>query len=207
MKPILANYIRIADLIAQTMGEDCEVVLHDLENLEHSVVYTANNCVTGRMVGQSFNHLVPQLMLDKKLEKGLVTNYYFTTPTGKIIRSSTAIIEDMDGKAVGAICINVDTTRVTEQINWLQSMLPGLEHQAPKGDDCNVHVSDIVDGYIDEILDNKDIESLNRETKLQLIKLMDERGIFLLKGAVENVSKKMGISKVTIYSYIDAIRG
>ena len=35
-------------MIANTFGEDCEVVVHDLEDPEHSVVYVANNKVTGR---------------------------------------------------------------------------------------------------------------------------------------------------------------
>ena len=32
IKPILAQYIPLAHMIAQTIGDDCEVVLHDLEN-------------------------------------------------------------------------------------------------------------------------------------------------------------------------------
>ena len=50
MKPILAPYVPIADLVAKTFGEDVEVVLHDLSDPQHSVVYVANNKVTGRQV-------------------------------------------------------------------------------------------------------------------------------------------------------------
>ena len=55
IKPILAQYIPLAHMIAQTIGDDCEVVLHDLENPQQSVVYIVNNRVTGRQVGQSFD--------------------------------------------------------------------------------------------------------------------------------------------------------
>ena len=58
MKPILAPYVPIADLVAKTFGEDVEVVLHDLSDPQHSVVYVANNKVTGRQVGESFRHLI-----------------------------------------------------------------------------------------------------------------------------------------------------
>ena len=38
MNPILKQYYPIADLIAGTIGKECEVVVHDLENPEQSVV-------------------------------------------------------------------------------------------------------------------------------------------------------------------------
>ena len=58
IKSFLKPYIAVADMIANTFGEDCEVVVHDLEDPEHSVVYVANNKVTGREIGQSFYTLV-----------------------------------------------------------------------------------------------------------------------------------------------------
>ena len=85
IKPILAQYIPLAHMIAQTIGDDCEVVLHDLENPQQSVVYIVNNRVTGRQVGQSFDHLVPQVILSKKLDHDIVTNYYFHTADGRLI--------------------------------------------------------------------------------------------------------------------------
>ena len=67
MKPILAPYVPIADLVAKTFGEDVEVVLHDLSDPQHSVVYVANNKVTGRQVGEPFAGRIgrrqPELLL------------------------------------------------------------------------------------------------------------------------------------------------
>ena len=51
IRPALAPYVPLARMLAQTFGQDCEVVLHDLENPAHSVVYVANGVVTGRKVG------------------------------------------------------------------------------------------------------------------------------------------------------------
>ena len=36
---------------------------------------------------------------------------------------------------------------------------------------------------------------------------MDEKGIFLVKGAMDKVASMMGVSKVTIYSYLDEVKG
>ena len=162
MNPFIAQFVPVADLIAQTFGPDCEVVLHDLSTPQKSVVYTVNNQVTGRQLGQSFDRLVPQVMVSRELENDVVSNYYFRTAQGKLIRSSTALLRDRAGEVVGAICVNLDTTPVTR---------------------------------------------LHREEKLDLIQVMDRRGIFLMKGAVDQVGARMGISRVTVYSYIDEARG
>ena len=210
IKPILAQYIPIAHMIAKTVGDDCEVVLHDLENPQQSVVYIVNNRVTGRQVGQSFDHLVPQVILSKKLDHDIVTNYYFHTADGRLIKSSTALLKDFGGKVVGALCINIDTTKISQQIEWLQSLMPGSEENAAPAEVSQeelTHVSEIVTDLIDKIIGNKDMARLRREEKLELIRFMDQRGIFLLKGAVDQVGSRMGISRVTVYSYIDEVRG
>ena len=214
IKPVIAQYIPIAQLIAQTVGEDCEVVLHDLATPQSSVVYTVNNHVTGRQVGQSFDHLVPQVILSQKLENDIVANYYFRTSEGKLIKSSTALLKDFDGRVVGAMCINIDTTRITQQMEWLQAMLPGVGDNiaAPAAPaevplEAVTHVSEVVTDLIDRTIGDKDISRMRREEKLELIRFMDQRGIFLMKGAVDQVGSRMGISRVTVYSYIDEVRG
>lgn len=62
MNPKLKSYITVADMIARTWGAECEVVLHAVEDPEHSVVYVVNGHVTGREIGQSFEHFVKSAM-------------------------------------------------------------------------------------------------------------------------------------------------
>ena len=211
IKPILAQYIPIAQVIAKTFGDGCEVVLHDLEHPQQSVVYTVNNHVTGRQVGQSFDHLVPQVILSKDLDNDMVTNYYLHTDDGRLIKSSTVLLKDFDGKVVGAMCINIDTTPITRQVEWLQAMIPGIGEEGGAAqsegapEEVN-HVSEVVTDLIDKIIGDKDVSRLRREEKLELIRFMDQKGIFLMKGAVDQVGTRMGISRVTVYSYIDEVR-
>ena len=211
IKPVLAQYIPIAQVIAKTFGDGCEVVLHDLENPRQPVVYTANNTVTGRQVGQSFDRLVPQVILSDDLDNDMVTNYYFRTAEGKLVKSSTVLLRDFDGKVVAAMCINLDTTPITRQVEWLQALLPGIGDESPSGQEGSAdevsHVSQVVTDLIDKIIGDKDVSRLRREEKLELIRFMDQKGIFLMKGAVDQVGSRMGISRVTVYSYIDEVRG
>ena len=70
IKKELRSYIPLAQMLVQTLGPDCEVVLHDLDNPAHSVVYVENPSVTGRKVGESFDQLVKQVILSDELTDG-----------------------------------------------------------------------------------------------------------------------------------------
>ena len=211
IKSFLKPYVAVADMIAITFGEDCEVVVHDLEDPEHSVVYVANNKVTGREVGQSFYTLVNKVMLSEELTDDHADNYYFTAANGKLIRSSTLLIRDETGEVAGAICINLDTSRITQQMEYLQSFLPNREkaeltsRKGPGSAEGNI--SDMVDDLIQRIVDNGAVETMSRDQRIEKVKFMEEKGIFLMKGSVEKAAEELGVNKVTIYSYLDEIRG
>lgn len=209
MHPILKQYIPIANMLVQTFGEECEVVLHDLRTPKQSVVYVANNKVTKREVGQSFQHLVPQVILSDTLKDDVVSNYYFTTDDGKLIRSSSALIRDENEIIIGAMCINLDTSRVTQSIAWLESMLPNrtLPTQQNELVEKPEHITEIVTSLIDNIIKDINVSELKREDRIELIRFMDSKGIFMMKGAIEQVAEKMNITKVTVYSYLDEIKG
>ncbi len=49
------------------------------------------------------------------------------------------------------------------------------------------------------------LSQLSREEKQVAVRLLDERGAFLLRKAVESVGEMMGVSRITIYNYLNAI--
>ena len=46
---------------------------------------------------------------------------------------------------------------------------------------------------------------LSRSQKQAAVRMLDERGAFLLRKAVESVGEMMGVSRITIYNYLNAI--
>lgn len=208
---LLESYIPLADMLAKTFGSECEVVLHDLTVPEKSVVYVANGTVTGREVGQSFEQLIKQVILSKNFRDDYAANYFFTAKNGKLIRSSTFLLRDEKQKLVGALCINIDTTPMQQQMEYLKSFLPQEElsesSPAQSFTDDGVYVFQMVETLIDNIIGQQEPDKMSRSEKIQKISFMDEKGIFLMKGSVEMVSQKLGISTVTVYSYLDVVRG
>lgn len=105
----------------------------------------------------------------------------------------------------------------------MQAMLPGLQQAVASTKDYVVHnddlrsenvknaseehVVDMVTSIIDNILQGEIPELLSREEKISKIKFMDSKGIFLMKGSIELVAARLGVNKVTVYSYLDEARG
>lgn len=212
MNKRLEEYIPVAEVIAKTFGHDCEVVLHDLSVPQNSVGYTINNHVTGRAVGQSFNHLITEVLLSQNFTNDHAANYYFHTDDGRLIKSSTLLIRDEKKKVIGALCINVDTTKITQSIEWLRSLIPDYsnhpaepEHASKSIDDME-HIQEIAHDLIDKIVGDKDPGKLRRDEKIEMIRFMEEKGIFLIRGTIDRVAEKLKVSKVTVYSYIEEIR-
>ncbi|PHO10230.1 DNA-binding protein [Malaciobacter canalis] len=210
MHLVLKAYIPIANMIVKTFGKNCEVVLHDLTQPKNSVVYAANGDVTGRKVGQSFDHLIKMVLLNKDFKDDYVVNYFFETEDGKKIKSSSALIRDEKDEVIGMLCLNYDLTLSHLLQEEMQDFLGTPSGQETKESEKYVLDQDIVsilDNLIKKIFENTNIEKLTRKDSLEIIKFMDEKGIFLVKGSIDKVAKYMGVSKVTIYSYLDSIRG
>ena len=209
MHPDIKKYIPIARMIGDTFGTHCEVILHDFSNPQNSVVYTRNNTVTNRQVGESFTeYFVKEVLLSRKFEDDCSVNYMMTGSSGQTVKSSTALIRDSGGRVIGALCVNIDVTclaNVLSQLSELMGMEPpslALEKEV----EVRPHVKEIVDDIIDQTIGSQDVELLSREQKIELIRFMNAKGIFLIKGATDKVADRMNISKVTVYSYLDEIK-
>ena len=66
-------------------------------------------------------------------------------------------------------------------------------------------------GALDRLIDAVETDlggqlpELTREQKQIAIRLLDERGAFILRRAVEDVADAMGVSRITVYNYLNAI--
>ena len=45
----------------------------------------------------------------------------------------------------------------------------------------------------------------DRTEKQRVVRILDDRGAFLLRGAVDDIAEIMGVSRITIYNYLNAI--
>jgi predicted transcriptional regulator YheO len=208
-KKVLESFIPVAKSTAKMFGPNCEVVIHDLTTPLSSVMFTVNSHVTGRQIGQSFDHLVKTVLRSEDFKEDYLAGYTFVTEDKRTIRSSTSLIRDSKKKVIGAFCINFDVEALNQMQQFMNTFLSTqveVQENATKSDDDIEHVEGIVDQLIQQIIQNSVHPVMKRHEKIELIRFMDEKGIFLMKGSVEKVASLLGISKVTVYSYLDEIK-
>lgn len=51
-----------------------------------------------------------------------------------------------------------------------------------------------------------ELSEMERSDKQTAVRRLDEHGAFLLRGAVDDVAVRMGVSRVTLYTYLNAIQ-
>ena len=210
MDSLLRNLMTVADGIADEFGNDCEVVIHDLQsdNLEETVCYIKNGHVTGRKVGDGPSRVV--LKSIEAMERGeeLVERHGYQTRTsdGRTLKSSTIFIKDSNDAYRYILGINFDITallNVRHALSNIEAVAPAVDNNGDN--DISLNVNDLLDSLIhqSESLIGKPPAQMTKEEKVQAIKFLDEAGAFLITKSGDKVAEYYGISKFTLYSYID----
>ncbi|HEY3365771.1 MAG TPA: PAS domain-containing protein [Symbiobacteriaceae bacterium] len=208
---MLRSLIPVAKMLAQTFGPECEVVLHDLSRPQASRVLIENAEVTGRQVGTPIGDLVVRVLRSPRFRDDMLANYATTAPDGRTLKSSTAIIRDEAGRAIGALCLNLDLSGYARAAAALQMLVRLEDAAAPDDREVDVpdeHVWDVLDRIVTQVISGYGPSGeLDRSQKLEVVRFLHEKGVFLIKGGIEHVARKLGVSRFSIYNYIDEVRG
>lgn len=201
---------RIAHAIALQFGQSCEVVVHDLENNdpEHSIVCIENGQVSGRSVGDGASRIVLDALAagPEGLEDRLC--YLTRTSDGKLLKSSSVFVRDDDGKVIGVFGINYDVTVLRAANEQLAALAGDPNSDKPREQGAET-ISRTVSELLDELIDQSvrlvgvPVELMTRDDKIRAIRYLDDAGAFLVKRSGPKVCEFFGISKYTLYSYLD----
>jgi predicted transcriptional regulator YheO len=81
-------------------------------------------------------------------------------------------------------------------------------HSTPHGDSGSLPS---LHGALDRLIESVERElggrltQLNREEKQRAVRLLDDAGAFTLRRSVEDVADALGVSRITVYNYLNAI--
>jgi len=209
--PALKSMITVANGIAKTFGSNCEVVLHDLSHPKTSVIYVCNGHVTGRKVGEGIRDLVWDVLSSPDFEEDALVNYESTAIKDKKVKSTTMVIRDENQKVIGALCINYDVTELMAASHFISNftnLSTIAKDTSRKVEIKNADILDILNDIISRTIleSGKDPRDMAKEEYMNILDYLDEKGVFLIKGAVEWVASKLHLSKFTIYAYLKEIR-
>lgn len=208
---VLDKYILLVEFLAEVLGDNYEIVLHDLSDYENSIAAIANGHISGRKVGDSLTDLALNVLKDQKeLQKEYLTNYTGKTYNGKELRSSTFFIRDDQDKVIAMLCINIDMSDFIKTRDLLNDIIgdknEAAETQKPGfSENFTSSIEDLIDNMIENSIKNSSIppKRMTADEKKEITNELDEQGVFLLKNSVSKVAKKLESSEATIYRYLN----
>lgn len=204
--PVFNLAMRTADMLVKMFGTRCEVAVHDFSDLKKSLVYLAGN-VTGRKIGSPITDLVLNELAKNPLEIEDIPNYKTQSSKGNIMKSSTVFLRNQDQKVIGALCINYDISLLLQYGGEIEEFISFDANQS-KSETFFSTVQDVIQGMVDQVLHGfkKAPSIMSLEEKIECVRLLEEKGAFLIKGSTEYLASVLGVSKFTIYNYLNKIR-
>ncbi|MDR0689078.1 MAG: helix-turn-helix transcriptional regulator [Spirochaetaceae bacterium] len=217
---------KIMTLLERHLGPKCEVVLHDLtRDYGSTIVDIRHGYITNRKIGDAGSNLGLEV-LRGTAQNGDQFNYITYTRDNKILRSSSIYFRGEDNQVVGALCVNLDITqslRCEEFLHQFNQFPPDTvkkDSGSPEQGDGAGNTPPVKEVFVNsvrELLDyligeahaqtGKAVSRMQRGDKLKFIHFLDQKGAFLITRSGDAVCDFLGISKYTLYRYLDIVRG
>ena len=200
---ILESYKVTMDGLSQYLGEGYELILHSLEDLEHSVIKIINGHYTGRVEGAPITDFALSMLDHIREKKEPEALSYFNKKNGSTLKSTTIPILGENKRIIGLLCINFHMSLSFS--SFLSQFLPGN----PEGSERTMetfsdNVEDLISSALEDakarILADSSVPSSNKNK--EIISLLSQKGIFNMKDAVLKVAAGLGISKNTVYLHL-----
>jgi len=206
-REILEHYVKVGEIIAEMFAPDLEVIIHDLQTPEHSIIAIFNNHVTGRKIGDGTSDIGYKKLADKLPDK--IVNYNNKSPSGTDLKSSSLTIRNRKDEIIGSMGFNYDLSSFTNFKEFFELFtktvvlddLPGQEQF------FMWTVKDEIQQALNKYITSYDLhgKALNRKDKLNVVAFMKKEGHINKKGAISILSELLAITRPTLYKYIKEI--
>ena len=204
---------QLAHGMAVQFGSSCEVVIHDLskKDLENSIVHIENDHVSNRHTGDGPSGIVLETLRTdpEKLQDRLA--YLTRTEDGRILKSSTLYIRDEKGRVNYLFSINYDITTLLAAETTIKGLMKihHDEDEKEKSSDSPQKITHSVTELLDMLIEQaiarigKPVALMTKDDKVAVVQYLNNAGAFLITKSGDKVSSLLGISKFTLYSYMD----
>lgn len=213
------SFIPLVEFLGHVVDRHTEVVLHDLTEVESSVVAIVNGHVSGRTVGSPATDLVLRMRQSDSTEP-FISGYKGMADRGRTaLRSSTFFIR-RGGRLVGMLCVNSDET-ILNKLNDVVGELLTSHRIAPSPDESDTaqsaheepetlaaSVAEMTESAVQRAIAQLGIpvERLTPHDRCQLVRTLESKGFFQVRGAVAEVAQQLSISEPTVYRYLQQVR-
>ncbi|MFJ5428073.1 transcriptional regulator [Pectobacterium actinidiae] len=205
----------VMDALSSIIGKNIEIALHDLRQPDSSVLKIINGHLSGRTTGSSlldgpendmgFLGIIGDESSVKNTEPAIFTHYKSISLQGKSLRSATVLFKDDTGKASLSLCFNADDSAINAARDALTLLLPsGFETKESSETGLEEKMDEIIYACLPPAGQLR--TGATKKEKVEIVRKMQEKGMFIVRGGVEKAAKVLGVSRYTIYNYLDEIK-
>ena len=181
------------------------------KNLDKSIVYIENGHVSNRHAGDGPSGIVLETLRSDPAKVKDRLAYLTRTEDGRILKSSTLYIRDDNGKIAYIFSINYDITALLAVENAVHGLVQTEPEDSGEGSSADApqtithNVTELLDLLIEQAIAKvgKPVALMNKDDKTAVVQYLNNAGAFLITKSGDKVSSLLGISKFTLYSYMD----
>lgn len=196
---------RLAEAISIMFGKNCETIIHEIDSQRILNLAIFNGHVTNRKAGSTLSIYGKDTSEDDGSSgQNLQLDYLNqrVIANGRQIKSTTIHMRGDDYHY--ALGINFDISVLSQ----MQRMMEGLT--AVEGElsnrlfiDDQQNIAEIFEGCLEKF--NTPVNLMKKGDRLELVRLLQERGVFHIQKSVPYVAERMGVTKYTVYNYLNEI--
>ncbi|MEH6534464.1 MAG: PAS domain-containing protein [Photobacterium frigidiphilum] len=197
---ILRSQIPFLDCLGAMFGDSCEIVLHSFETLHASVIHIVNGHITDRKIGAPVTNIALEKLSEfKKTNENWAVYFSNSNKDNKPFKSSSTLITNNDNVPIGMICMNysLDVSLHSLVKNFYE---PIDRKQENFSQDVNNLVLSHLEPIRNQVYTNNEIPSKNKVQ--EIIRQLNDIGLFELPITNKIVSHELGISSATVYKHL-----
>lgn len=209
--------IQLAHGLAEHFGTQCEIAIHDVtRDLSNTIVYIENGQISGRAQGDAASNVVLEALHTPPEELKDQIGYLTRSSDGKALKSSSIYIRDRSGNLRYIFSVNYDISSlkaVDELIRGLITTHPATD-QSGKAEQEKQESAPRIPHTVTELLDSliehalaevgKPVVMMTKEDKIRVVRYLNDAGAFLITKSGDRIASVLGISKFTLYKYMES---
>lgn len=196
----LEPHLATCEAIVALLHPFAEVAVHDVRRDRIVGIW---NPVSGRRVGDP--SLIAELPSYSEADR-VIGPYGKVLADGRQVTSVSVVLHNVKGAARGLLCVNLDRSPFDGVIDLLVRFAAPVEDR-PAGlfeKDWREQIALVVDEECRSRHLRRD--RLTRTQRLELVRVLDDRGLFATRNAAAHAGTALGVSRTTVYALLKEAR-
>jgi predicted transcriptional regulator YheO len=196
----LQPYLPLCEAIVALLAPLAEVAVHDIRR--DCIVAIWNPLSARKIGGRSLSAELPPYPEDARV----IGPYSKVLADGRAITSVSVVLDNAKGAPRGLLCIDFDRSPLDSTIDLLVRFAAPVEDRPAELFDRDWREQILL--VVDEECRSRHArrDRLTRQQRLDLVRILDGRGLFSTRHAAAHAARALGVSRTTVYALLKEAR-